>query len=639
MMKLRCIASLFVATAISSAAMGQMTLDLNPTPGDQGERERQIKPGETFSVELIAVGGAQGQTGFSIQLKFDTNQLNFKGLNTGGLMAGAMSMPPKPITDGVEISAAILGRTGAQADNGSLGTMLFETTSTLSATSVAIGSASFGSTAGIQEIGTGDPIKIVNPDAPTGPPPTGDTGQHDGPRGGMLNPPATPSYSPRAQAALVDPESPGGSPSRSRPRQGGDHPSQGGIQHPQPETGGFNNPPNQGGPPNQRGSQNPPGGNQQQRPSRPRQGGDHPSQGGIQHPQPETGGFNNPPNQGGPPNQRGSQNPPGGNQQQRPSRPRQGGDHPSQGGPPDIPVPAAEEAISKLPAPLQPSYNAALQTDIQTRPARHSGDPVKMRDAEKQMGGAIKVAMTQTIAFLGNASPDEASAVAGVIHFFVSGGQPDGPAPPGSEALVMAKQQLHDAENMIAGRGPDQRGSQNPPGGNQQRRPSRPRQGGGHPSQSGIQNPGQGGQQHGGGDHMNPEDMISQLPEALHPAFNRTMEVEHKTEKAHIAADLKMNRSVLATLKETKKFLAGSPNEEDRQTVGKVLWFFHTQDEDHGPGPGGNRPPQGMGPQGRGPGPGGMGQQGQGMPSDVDKMIGRMIKEIEREIEHLSQEL
>ncbi len=307
--------------------------------------------------------------------------------------------------------------------------------------------------------------------------------------------------------------------------------------------------------------------------------------------------------------------------------------------PPDIPVPAAEEAISKLPAPLQPSYNAALQTDIQTRPARHSGDPAKMRDAEKQMGGAIKVAMTQTIAFLGNASPDEASAVAGVIHFFVSGGQPDGPAPPGSEALVMAKQQLHDAENMIAGRGPDQRGSQNPPGGNQQRRPSRPRQGGGHPSQSGIQNPGQGGQQHGGGDHMNPEDMISQLPEALQPAFNRTMEVEHKTEKAHIAADLKMNRSVLATLKETKKFLAGSPNEEDRQTVGKVLWFFHTQDEDHGPGPGGNRPPQGMGPQGRGPGPGGMGQQGQGMPSDVDKMIGRMIKEIEREIEHLSQEL
>ena len=170
MIKIRNIVGLFAVAAISTAATGQMSLDLNASPGDQGEREKMVKPGESFAVELIAIGGATGQIGFTVELKFDTNQVHFKSFNSGGLMAGAMAMPPKPGPSGVVVYAAIMGGGGAPEDAGSLGQILFEADPNLTRTSIEIISASFGSAAGPKSVDAGPGVMIINPDAPAMPP-------------------------------------------------------------------------------------------------------------------------------------------------------------------------------------------------------------------------------------------------------------------------------------------------------------------------------------------------------------------------------------------------------------------------------------------------------------------------------------
>ncbi len=142
--------------------------------------------------------------------------------------------------------------------------------------------------------------------------------------------------------------------------------------------------------------------------------------------------------------------------------------------------------------------------------------------------------------------------------------------------------------------------------------------------------------------------MIAKLPAALRPAFEQTMEVERKSERTRIEAELAMSRSIRGTLEQTKQFLAGA-SQEDQEAVAQTLWFFHTQDRDEhdpmggppgqGGGPPGRRSQQG-GRRGGGPGMGdpGMGHSGQGMP-DANEIVRRMIEEVEREIQHLEQEL
>ena len=152
---------------------------------------------------------------------------------------------------------------------------------------------------------------------------------------------------------------------------------------------------------------------------------------------------------------------------------------------------------------------------------------------------------------------------------------------------------------------------------------------------------------------MSPEDVISKLPEALQPAFRQTMEVEHNSERARIEAELAILRSVRGTLEQTKQFLA-SASQEDQETIAKALWFFHTEDRDEGPmggppgqrgGPMPGRMGQGNDRRGGGPSPGRMGRRegpggpGTGMPDDVNEIVRFMIEEVEREIQHLEQEL
>ena len=118
---------------------------------------------------------------------------------------------------------------------------------------------------------------------------------------------------------------------------------------------------------------------------------------------------------------------------------------------------------------------------------------------------------------------------------------------------------------------------------------------------------------------MSPEDAIEKLPAALQGAFKATLEVDRKSERAHIKADLDMERSIRGPLENTKLFL-NTASEDDRKTVGHILRMFHSNDDD-------------------GHGPGGPPRRGSGMPSDVDDMVRRMIEEVEREIQQLEQEL
>ena len=166
MRKITMMASLIAAAMVSGPVTTQMALDLDPAAGDQNDRESAVKPGDTFVVELIAVGGANGMIGFKVDLKFDTSQIKFKGFNAGGLFAAAMSMPPKSRPSGVEVNAAIMGGGGARGDGGSLGVLNFEAGPTFSGTEIEIVSASFGSTAGIKKVDGAGKLKVFNPDAP-----------------------------------------------------------------------------------------------------------------------------------------------------------------------------------------------------------------------------------------------------------------------------------------------------------------------------------------------------------------------------------------------------------------------------------------------------------------------------------------
>ena len=67
--------------ALSTAtAHGQVVLDLDPATGDQGVRERTVKPGEMVEVELLATGGAAGMNRFRNRggLRFQTG--DFQGI-------------------------------------------------------------------------------------------------------------------------------------------------------------------------------------------------------------------------------------------------------------------------------------------------------------------------------------------------------------------------------------------------------------------------------------------------------------------------------------------------------------------------------------------------------------------------------
>ena len=126
--------------------------------------------------------------------------------------------------------------------------------------------------------------------------------------------------------------------------------------------------------------------------------------------------------------------------------------------------------------------------------------------------------------------------------------------------------------------------------------------------------PGQGHQDHGE-DGPSPEDVIAELPEKLQKVFEKTLEVERSSERAHVAAELKVKQSIRRTLESTKKFLA-TASPDDQEAIARVLKFFGDDDDHNGGGPGTT-----------------------GMPQDANEMVRRMIEDFERDIEEMKQAL
>jgi hypothetical protein len=157
-----------------------------------------------------------------------------------------------------------------------------------------------------------------------------------------------------------------------------------------------------------------------------------------------------------------------------------------------------------------------------------------------------------------------------------------------------------------------------------------------------------------------PEEVIATLPKALQPSYNKTLDAQDATHRAHMEAELKMMTAVLATLKETQGYLPKA-SEEEQAAIVKALWYFqHMGPPEGGPGPHGPGPmgpgpggPGGppMGPPAGGPGgpphmgPGGPGGPPMGPPMgppegvDAKEMVQRMIDEVSGEIEHVKAEL
>ncbi|MEE2753097.1 MAG: hypothetical protein VX910_03870 [Candidatus Latescibacterota bacterium] len=376
---------LFTLTLIASSAHSQVSLDLNTAPGDQGEHERMVKPGETFAVELLATGGAEGAIGFSAKLRYDGSQISFKGFSPGGLMAGAMAIPPKAEGGVVDINAALFGK--QSPDNaGSLGKLTFEAGPTVARVKIDVESASFGTSAGVVPTGAGHGVKLVNPDAQGvgSAPPMSTTG-------------------------------PGGDPNM--PPQGHMPPPGGHSMPPMPPTGGgFNMPPGGHNMPPQ-GHMPPPGGHNM--PPMPPQG-HMPPPGGHQ---PGPGGDPNMPPQGHMPPPGGHYMPPGGGFNMPPGghQPGPGGDHGDHDAPPSPQELKAMDAglrmrIAKLPAHLKARASKVQDLHMKFVTGMTNGDPGNDKNGKAFFQSAIK--------FMQGLAKDPAAtsdpAVHEMIHFLAN---------------------------------------------------------------------------------------------------------------------------------------------------------------------------------------------------------------------------
>ena len=186
---------------LSSFAFAQMALDLDTKrPGDDGVREGVFKPGDTVTIELVALKGAKGIIGFQVQVKLDPTQATFKGFKPAGLMAGAMPII-NPLKDGAEISAALLGKTSS-GDSGTMGHLMVELSKSLGpGTKVGLAKASYGTAEGTQEVDAGEPVKLINSDAAPG--------KEEKPGGPKGPPPGRPGMPPKGKPGMPPTGKPG----------------------------------------------------------------------------------------------------------------------------------------------------------------------------------------------------------------------------------------------------------------------------------------------------------------------------------------------------------------------------------------------------------------------------------------------
>ena len=392
--------------ALSTAtAHGQVVLDLDPATGDQGVRERTVKPGEMVEVELLATAGAEGMIGFEIEVAFDSKQVIFKGFQAGGMMAGALSMPPRVDPESVLVSTAIMGGRKLTDDAGSLGKFRFEAARSLGGSAeIKVVGGSFGSGQGTRKFESDSHVRLINADAP----PMEDA------RGSQNPPGEQPSRQGQSGQGFQPPPEQGHA-GQGQPGQGFQPPPGRGTSSDGRSGQGFQPPPGQGHP-----GQGESGQGFQPPPGRGRSGqGQHP--------------------QGRGQSGRGSQN--------RPGRPSSG--HP-QGQPHDGPHggPDPEMIIQELPAELQDTFKSTLKTEEESRRAH--------MQAELTMLKSVRRTLEATKTYLARATDDEKARIGRVLGFLHDrdqdgpGHRPEGPGrdggmggmPPGDPGSANVEQMV-----------------------------------------------------------------------------------------------------------------------------------------------------------------------------------------------------
>ncbi len=236
------VAALILGLTVPTAA--QMVLDLDMAPGDQGKRDGEAKPGDMVTVELIAVKGATGVIGFEAELTLDAKQVDFKGFQAGGIMAGAMAIP-QPTPKGIKLNVALLGGKTAAGDAGSMGQILLQLTKDFGGAKVGLVSGSFATSGGTTPFKLQEGVKLHIPGAAPPPgmggPPMPPAGQ-PGPPPGKPGQPGPPGMPPGMQKP-GQPGPPGGPPMPPPP------PGKPGMSGPPPGQPGRPGPPGQPGMP------------------------------------------------------------------------------------------------------------------------------------------------------------------------------------------------------------------------------------------------------------------------------------------------------------------------------------------------------------------------------------------------------
>ncbi|MDP6040901.1 MAG: hypothetical protein QGG64_20290 [Candidatus Latescibacteria bacterium] len=592
----------FIAS-LSAAASANIVIDLDSKEGDQNVREAQVKPGEIINLELVAQSGAQDIEGFEVQMHFDPNNFAFRGFQPGGLMTGAIALPPQKTSDGVKLSVGFLGRK-SPGDAGSLGKMQIQVTKNFSGTGkISLVEGSYGAKGQTQKFPLNTGVLLT----------TGATKDAGGTP--TQQPPTDPV---KPGTALDDPNEPAIADGKDfqkleigfendavqvristygkwsmRPFQslyfaGGEH----GQVHVKLNRGRFVA---LGESPRRRGSFNVKlfegrshlDGNtyaleflwsavfgktdrveawvfsQDGRDRLPDGRGRFPiardPQMATQHPN-QGGGFQPPGQQNQPPGQQPGFQPPG--QQNQP-----------QG------QPTAQQMAQMFRKWMQSPERADMNKD-----GRVNAEDFKIWYDQKN--------------------------------------NPGGQNPPGQNNPPGGFQNPPGPNNPPQGQGRGRGGSQG-----QDKFPKGewyPPQGQGYPGGPGSGPMGGPGEHGMPGEHgPNPEELISKLPQALQGTFKETWKF---SERAHMEAELKSQEHILKTLSETKKYVTKASEEEKKQ-IAQVLMAFH----------------MGGGEQG---GPGGPGMPGEhggpmGLPQDADinDVIDQMIKDVTRDMEEIKKML
>ena len=439
-------ASVFAFTFAGSAG-AELVLDLDTSPGDQGVREQQVKPGEMVTIELVALNDAMGINGVEVFLRYDHDKVVFKAFNVGGLLTGGFSLGSQKTDDGSKFSVGMVGRT-SPADSGPLGQILIQLSDNLDqGAMIELIKASYGAGGKMETVELKAGVKLINADAPAEAQKPGgpdQQGQEQAPGQGQGQPPGQGFQNPGQGQGQGQGQGRGqGQP----PGQGFQNPGQGqGQQQGQPPRGqgrgqGQGQPgQGQGQPPGQ-GFQNPGQGQGQQQGQPPRgqgrgQGQGQPGQG---QGQPPGQGFQNPGQGQG---QQQGQPPRGQGRGRGQGQPGQGFQNPGQGqgqhqmGPgPDMPNP--EEVIGKLPDALQPFFKRTMETEHESTRAHRAH-----MEAELEMLRNIRRTLEVTKRYLVSASDDEKDTIGMVLWFFEHADGPDHDMGPGGPGMG------HDGQGM-----------------------------------------------------------------------------------------------------------------------------------------------------------------------------------------------